>query len=106
MTRAEPVGIFAHKKCNRRDPRRNHAPTVLAPVLIASRRLKRRGMRREAAPSDHARQAQLIEVRGIVVGDSARQHKALPRACRNFEALQLTNYFERSMLAAHLRARS
>jgi len=48
----------------------------------------------------------LIEVRRIVVRDSACQHKSFPRARRNLKPLQLANHFQRPMLAAHLRTRS
>src|SRR5208282_93974 len=103
---SEPVGILTHKECNGRDSRRNYSPPVLLARQIVSRCFKSRGMRRQAAPSDRACQAQLIEVRRIIVRDSARQHKPFPSARRDFESLQLPNYFERPMLAAHLRTRS
>src|SRR5271169_4070401 len=45
-------------------------------------------------------------MRGIVVGDSAGEHKSLPRAGGNLKPLQLADHFERAMLSAHLRARS
>src|SRR5208337_5696097 len=51
-------------------------------------------------------QAQLIEVRRIVVRDSAAEHKAFPRARRNFKPLQLANDFERPMFAPYLCTRS
>src|SRR5208282_2252971 len=99
---SHPISVFAHKECNRRDSRRNYSP----PILIASRGFKRGGVRRQAAPSDRACQAQLIEVRWIVVGDSASEHKPFPRARRNFKPLQLADHFERSVLASHLSAGS
>src|SRR4030088_2816389 len=106
MMRSQPVGIFAHKKCNGRDPRRNYSPPVLSAVLIASRCFKSRRMWRQPPPSDHSCQAELIEVRRIVIRDSACQHKSLPRARRNLKSLQLADYFERPMLAPTLRTRS
>src|SRR5271154_4838011 len=101
MMGPEPVGIFAHKKCNGRNPRRNHTPPDLPPILIAPNGVKRCRMRRQASPSDHAREAQLIEMRRIVVGDSAGKHKAFPSACWNFKTLQLPDHLERSVLSAH-----
>ena len=80
--------------------------SLAADSRSSTRGFKRGGMRRQAAPSDRAGEAQLIEVRGIVVGDSAREHKPLPRARRNFKSLQLADHFERSVLAPHLRAGS
>src|ERR1700675_4443293 len=106
MMRSQPVGIFAHEKCNGRDSRRNYSPPVFSAVLIASRCFQSRRMWRQPAPSDRARQTELIEVRRIVVRDSARQDKSLPRACRNLKPLQLADYFESPMLAPHLRTRS
>ena len=106
MVRSHPIGVFADEECDRGDSRRNHAAPVLAAVLVGSRRFESRRMRRQAAPSDRACQAQLIEVRGIVIGDSARQHKPLPRAGGNLKPLQLADDFERAMLTPHLRTGS
>ena len=89
MMGSHPIRIFAHEECNGRDARRNYSPPVLA-ILVG---FEGRGMRRQAAPSHHACQAKLIEVRRIVVRDSAREHKPFPRARRNFKALQLPDYF-------------
>src|SRR5260370_25044621 len=100
--RTKPVGILAHKKSNRRDSRWNHSP----PILIGSRRFKSRRMRQRTAGSDRAWQAQLIEVRRIVVGDSACQHKTFPRARRNLKTLQLANHFKSAVLSPNLCARS
>ena len=102
MMSSHPIRIFAHKERNRRNPRRNHSP----PVFIGSRSFQSRRMRRQAAPSHRACQAQLIEVRRIVVADSACQYKPFPRAGWNFKPLQLPDHFQRSMLASHLRTRS
>ena len=63
-------------------------------------------MRRQSAPSDRAAQAELIEMRGIIVGDSAGEDEALPCIGGYFKTLQLAKDFERAMLAAHLRAGS
>src|ERR1019366_606052 len=98
MMGSHPIRILAHEECNGRDSRRNY----WAPVLAVLCGFQCRGMRRQAAPSHHACQAKLIEVRGIVVRDSAREHKPFPRARRNFKALQLPDHFERAMFAPHL----
>src|ERR1039457_263883 len=106
MVRQEPVRVFAHKERNGRNARRNYPPPVLTASLIACHGVESRRMRRQAPPPDRASQTQVIEVGGIIVRDSARQNKSFPGACRYFESLQLTDYFERPMSAAHLRARS
>src|ERR1019366_6123963 len=98
MMGSHPIRIFAHEECNGRDSRRNYS----SPVLAALCGFQGRGMRRQAAPSHRACQAKLIEVCGIVVRDSAREHKPFPRARRNFKALQLPDHFERPMFAPHL----
>src|SRR5258706_90985 len=103
---SQPVGIFTDKNRNRRDPSRNYPPPAFSAVLIASRCFQSRRMWRQPPPPDHSRQTQLIEVRRIVVRDSACQHKPLPRARRNLKSLQLANHFQRPVLAPNLRTRS
>ncbi len=41
-------------------------------------------------------------MRGIVARNSSREHKAFPRARRDFETLQLTKHFKRSVFAPYL----
>src|ERR1700674_2076079 len=46
----------------------------------------------------------MVEVLGVVVGNTAREDLAFPRVCRRFEALQLTQSFEQAALAEQLSA--
>src|SRR5260370_38414302 len=59
-------------------------------------------MRREAPPADRAGEAELVEVFGVVVGDTARKDLALPGICRRFKSLQLTQSFEQPTLTQQL----
>src|SRR5216684_2652212 len=61
-------------------------------------------MRRETSPAHRAGEAELVEVLGVVVGNTAREDLAFPRVCRRFEALQLTQSFEQAALAEQLGA--
>src|SRR6202158_5823424 len=61
-------------------------------------------MRREASPADRAGQAKLIEIFGIIAGDTAREDLAFPGICRRFKTLQLTQSFEQAALAQQLGA--
>src|SRR6266446_6668279 len=61
-------------------------------------------MRREAPPADRAGEAELVEIFGVVVGDTARKDLALPGICRLFKSLQLTQSFEQPTLTQQLGA--
>ena len=97
--RNHPVAVFAHKKGNGRDAGGNDAP------LSVRERFKRSGVRRQPAPADRAGEAKMVKHLGIEIGDAALENLAFPRICRRFEALHLTNGFERASFAEQLRAR-
>src|SRR5438552_9232330 len=50
-------------------------------------------------------QAKLIQPLGIIIRDPARQDMPLPRTCRYFEALKLTQHLEQPALTEHLSSR-
>src|SRR5690349_5981340 len=62
-------------------------------------------MRREAPPTDGARETELVEVGGIVFADATREHVAFPGVRRKFKPLQLREDFEQSALTTRFRTR-
>src|SRR5208282_4787884 len=117
MMRPHPVRILAHKEGDWRDTRGNHAAhlagsgntcplSVAVTIIIGVRCFERCWMRRQSAPTHNTAQAELIEMRRIVIRDSAAKDEALPGIRGNLESLQLAKDLERAMLAAHLRAGS
>src|SRR5580658_7934965 len=61
-------------------------------------------MRREAAPSDCAGEAQPIQNLRIVVGHAAAKNVPLPRICGRLESLELAQNFQHAALAEGLRS--
>src|SRR5256885_901945 len=61
-------------------------------------------MRRESAPPNRTCEAELIEVRRIVVAQPLRQDLPLPSVRGDLKALQLPYNFPQSSLSAKLRA--
>ena len=56
-------------------------------------------MRREATPTDRTVQAELVEISGIVIADTAGENVTLPRVGGKFKSLQLAKDFEESAFA-------
>src|SRR6202142_4626661 len=115
-----PIGFFANEECNRRDTGGNHSSLTgsdglhlftigairtrcrVSSAAIVRARLQSCRMRRQPAPSNNSCQAKLIDIGRFIIRDAPRQDETLPRVCGNFESLQLTDYLERAVLAAHL----
>ena len=97
MFRRHPVRFFANEKCDGRNAGGSDATAAFGRIR------KGGGVRGEAAPSDGATEAELIELLGVVGDDTAREDVMLPRVCGSFEALQLTQDFEGAAFADELR---
>src|ERR1019366_8039036 len=58
----------------------------------------------EASPANRARQAEVVQNFGVVVGNSPGENLPLPRICWRFKTLQLLQDFQRTVLSQNLRA--
>src|SRR5207247_5067411 len=65
----------------------------------------RRWIGREAAPRHRTREAEAVEIGGVVAGDACRQHLGLPGARRQLEPLELADHLEETVAAVELRPR-
>jgi hypothetical protein len=103
---SHPIRVVADKERDGRHAGRHHAPPgAMFAVSVRADAHERRGMWRQPSPSDDPGQAQLIENRGVVSRDAAREQPRLPGVRWGLEALQLPQHFERAALAVHLRTR-
>src|SRR5207237_1331449 len=91
----QPGGVFPQENGQRRYARGTNAASLFAIALEG-------GVRREAAPAYFAREAQLIEIFGLIVGHAARQDFRFPGRSAELAAFKLLDDLQRAIEAVQL----
>src|SRR5689334_3638576 len=95
---AHPVRFLAQEEGYRSDAGGHDAP------IASGAGLECRRMRREPAPAHRAGQAELVQLRWIVIFNALPQNLPLPGAGRDLKTLQLAQDLQQAAFAAELRA--